>query len=246
MEKAKTVLVTGASRGIGRACALKFAQKGHRVIINYNKSASTAKTLEQEIINSGGFAFACQADVSNSEQVRQMFDIINERFGGVDILINNAGIANTKPFCDINEAEWDELFNVNIKGMFNCTKAVLDYMIKKKCGKIVNISSIWGICGASCEVAYSASKAAVIGFSKALASELGPSGICVNCVAPGIIDTDMNASICDEDKNELCNQTPLCRMGSADEIANAVYFLASDEASFITGQIISPNGGFVI
>ena len=246
MEKAKTVLITGASRGIGRACAFKFAKNGHRVLVNYNKSKAEAEELVCAINESGGFAEAYHADVSNSEQVEKMFSLINERFGGVDVLINNAGIAKTMMFCDVSESDWDEVFDINVKGMFNCTKQALSYMVGKKYGKIVNISSIWGMCGASCEVAYSASKAAVIGFTKALASELGPSGICVNCVAPGVIDTDMNNNLTKEDKDELCAMTPLCRMGSADEVANAVYFLASDESSFVTGQVISPNGGFVV
>lgn len=246
MEKAKTVLITGGSRGIGRACALKFANKGHRVIINYNRSESEAQELVNIINKKGSYAIAYQADVSDALQVEEMFLKINERFGGVDILINNAGIAKTKMFCDTSESDWDEVFDTNVKGMFNCTKKALSYMVGKKYGKIINISSIWGICGASCEVAYSASKAAVIGFTKALASELGPSGICVNCVAPGVIDTDMNNNLTNEDKDEICAQTPLCRMGSADEVADVVYFLSGDESSFVTGQVISPNGGFIL
>lgn len=246
MSKSKTVLITGASRGIGRACAIKFAQNGHRVIANYNKNSDAAKSLLDDVSALGGYAEAYKCDVSDSVAVESMFDFISGRFGGVDILVNNAGIAKTMLFGDMTESDWDEVFGVNVKGMFNVTRRALPYMIGKQSGKIINISSIWGICGASCEVAYSASKAAVIGFTKALASELGPSGICVNCVAPGVIDTDMNLALSDEDKNTLASQTPLCRLGRAEEVADTVYFLASAEADFITGQTISPNGGFVI
>ena len=246
MNKSKTVLITGASRGIGRACALKFAACGHRVIINYKSSAAAALELENEIKNMGGYARTICADVASSAQVNAMLDTIEKELCGVDILINNAGIARTKLFGDTTEDDWDAIFATNVKGMYNCTHRALKYMLKQKSGKIVNISSIWGICGASCEVAYSASKAAVIGFTKALAQELGPSGICVNCVAPGVIDTEMNGALSADDIASLCEQTPLCRMGSAGEIADAVYFLASESASFITGQVLSPNGGFVI
>ncbi len=246
MNKSKTVLITGASRGIGRACALRFAREGHRIIINYKNSADAALTLESEIKSLGGYARTYCADVADSSQVGAMFEMIEKDFGGVDILVNNAGIARTKLFSDTTEADWDEIFDTNVKGMYNCTHRALPYMIDKKSGKIVNISSIWGISGASCEVAYSASKAAVIGFTKALAQEVGPSGICVNCVAPGVIDTDMNSALSEDDINSLADQTPLCRIGTAEEIAESVYFLASDGANYITGQVLSPNGGFVI
>ena len=175
-----------------------------------------------------------------------MVDKINSRFGGVDVLVNNAAVAQIKLFSDITSDDWDNIFNVNVKGMFNCTKAVLPYMIHQKHGKIVNISSIWGITGASCEVHYSASKAAVIGLTKALAKELGPSGIQVNCVAPGVVNTDMNAELSKEDIEQIADETPLGVIGNASDIANTVCFLASDKADFITGQVISPNGGLVI
>lgn len=245
MVKSKTVLITGASRGIGRACALKFAHLGHRVIINYNKSEAAAAELVRTISDFGGYAEAFACDISDFSAVSAMFELINKRFGGVDILINNAGIAKTMLFGDMSENDWDNIFGVNVKGMFNTVHCALPYMLKNKSGKIVNISSIWGICGASCEVAYSASKAAVIGFTKALASELGPSGICVNCVAPGVIDTDMNSNLSEEDKCALIEQTPQRRLGNAEDVANAVCFLSGDEADFITGQVLSPNGGFV-
>lgn len=244
--KSKTVLITGASRGIGRACAIRFAKEGHRVIINYNKSDKAAKEVENLIKSEGGYACIYKCDVSKSDEVKAMFAMIEKTFGGIDVLINNAGIAKSKLFGDTSEADWDEIFDTNVKGIYNCTHAALGYMINKKSGKIINISSIWGISGSACEVAYSASKSAVIGFTKALAQEVGPSGICVNCVAPGVIDTDMNAALSQADIESLCEQTPLCRTGKAGEIAECVFFLASENADFITGQVLSPNGGFII
>ena len=242
----KTVLITGASRGIGAATAYCFAKEGYNVVVNYNKSREKAEKLVSELTNQGFSAACIQADVSDGKQVNAMVDKINSRFGGVDVLVNNAAVAQIKLFSDITPDDWDNIFNVNVKGMFNCTKAVLPYMIHQKHGKIVNISSIWGITGASCEVHYSASKAAVIGLTKALAKELGPSGIQVNCVAPGVVNTDMNAELSKEDIEQIADETPLGVIGNASDIANTVCFLASDKADFITGQVISPNGGLVI
>ena len=175
-----------------------------------------------------------------------MIEFIHKNYGRISVLINNAGISQQKLFCDITENDWDKMFDVNIKGMFLVTKLVLPDMIHDKYGKIINFSSMWGVTGGSCEVHYSASKAAVIGFTKALAKEVGPSDINVNCIAPGVIDTEMNSYLDDETKRELCSETPLCRMGTANEIAKIAYFLSTDDASFITGQVISPNGGIVI
>ncbi len=237
----KTVLITGASRGIGAAVAREFAQNGYRVIINYNKSKEKALLLAEEI-----GALAIYADVSKSEEVKKMFEEIEKKYGGVDVLINNAGISQIKLFSDITEQDWDEMFSINVKGMFNCTKSALPYMIHKKCGKIINVSSMWGIAGASCEVHYSASKASVIGFTKALAKELAPSGICVNCVAPGVISTDMCSDLTDEDMQLLKEETPLGRIGKSEEVAKAILFLASGESDFITGQVLNINGGMVI
>ena len=242
----KTVLITGASRGIGAATAYCFAKEGYNVVVNYNKSKEKAEKLVSELTEQGFSAACIQADVSDGLQVNAMVDKINCSFGGVDVLVNNAAVAQIKLFSDITSDDWDNIFNVNVKGMFNCTKAVLPYMIHQKHGKIVNISSIWGITGASCEVHYSASKAAVIGLTKALAKELGPSGIQVNCVAPGVVNTDMNAELSKEDIEQIADETPLGVIGNASDIANTVCFLASDKADFITGQVISPNGGLVI
>ena len=187
-----------------------------------------------------------QGDVSNRIQVDSMMNIIYNRFGDIDVLVNNAGVAQQKLFTDISEDDWDWMFNVNIKGMFNCCQAVLPKMINNKRGKIINISSIWGLTGSSCEVHYSASKAAVIEFTKALAKEVGPSNIQVNCVAPGIIKTDMITHLNTSIIEKLKSDTPLGILGTPRDIAEVVLFLASSKADFITGQIISPNGGFVI
>ena len=238
----ETVLITGASRGIGRETAKLFSKNGFNVVINYNKSEKDALELLSEIKN----AAAIRADVSNRKEVFEMVEKANSIFGGIDILVNNAAVAGQMLFQDISEEEWDRIFDTNVKGAFNCTQAVLPHMLHKKSGKIINISSIWGITGASCEVHYSASKAALIGFTKALAKELGPSGITVNCVAPGVINTDMNSSIPKEVMDALKDETPLGKIGSPEDIANTIFFLASKKADFITGQVISPNGGFLI
>lgn len=238
----ETVLITGASRGIGRETAKLFSKNGFNVVINYNKSEKDALELLSEIKN----AAAIRADVSNRKEVFEMVEKANSIFGGIDILVNNAAVAGQMLFQDISEEEWDRIFDTNVKGAFNCTQAVLSNMLNKKNGKIINISSIWGITGASCEVHYSASKAALIGFTKALAKELGPSGITVNCVAPGVINTDMNSSIPKEVMDALKDETPLGKIGYPEDIANTIFFLASKKADFITGQVISPNGGFLI
>ncbi len=236
----KNVLITGGSRGIGAACVEEFSKNGYRVFLNYNKSGEAAEALRERT-----GCVMIKADISNSADVSRMIEKIHE-YGKIDVLVNNAGIAEQKLFSDITEDDWDRMFNINMKGMFLVTKAVLPDMIYKKSGKIINFSSVWGISGASCEVHYSASKAAVIGFTKALAKELGLSGINVNCIAPGVIDTDMNSHLDDETRKELCDETPLSRFGTARETARLALYLASKDADFITGQIISPNGGLII
>ena len=240
----KTVLVTGGTRGIGKACSVRFLEKGFRVIATYEKNEDAAQKFAGEY--QGHHLTVLKCNMADFDDVTNMFDNIRNKFGGVDILINNAGIAQQKMFCDITRDDWEKMFDVNVGSLYNTVKCVYDYMVSKKWGRIINVSSIWGISGASCEVHYSASKAAVIGFTKALAKELGPSGVCVNCVAPGVISTDMNLHLSSEDLDTLSEETPLCRLGTPAEVASAIYFLASDEASFITGQVISPNGGIVI
>ncbi len=240
--KKKTVLVTGASRGIGYDTAKLFYENDYNVVINYKTSKEKAEQLSAELPGS----LAIYADISNPSDVRNMFDIVHKKFGGVDVLVNNAGISHTDVFGDVSYERWREIFATNVDGAFNCTKEALPYMINQKNGKIVNVSSIWGITGASCEVAYSTTKAAIIGFTKALAKELGPSNICVNCVAPGIVDTDMNKNIDTMVLSQLIEEIPLEKIGTTRDIANTILFLASDLANYITGQVLSPNGGMVI
>ncbi len=237
----KNVLITGGSRGIGKACVYEFSKAGYRVFLNFNKSKNEAEKIADET-----GAIPIKADVSKKEEVEKAANFIHENYGKIDILINNAGIAQQKLFTDITEEEWNKIFDVNIKGMFLVTKEFIGDMISKKYGKIINISSMWGITGGSCEVHYSASKAAVIGFTKALAKEMGPSNICVNCIAPGVIETEMNSHLSNEDLDVLCEETPLERLGKPEEVAKTARFLASDEAEFITGQVINVDGGMVI
>lgn len=243
---AETVIITGASRGIGRAAALLFGKNGYNVIVNYMYSHEKAEEVCKEIISAGGTAVPYRADVSVRRSVDEMTDFARKQFGGTDILVNNAGIAEQIMFCDITEEKWDRMFDVDVKGVYNCTQSVLPDMIHKKYGRIINISSMWGITGASCEVHYSAAKAAVIGFTKALAKELGPSGITVNAVAPGVIATEMNGNLSKETMDILKEETPLCRIGTPEDAAEAIFFLASSKASFITGETLSVNGGIVI
>lgn len=242
----KVLVVTGASRGIGAEIAYRAALAGYCVVINYNNSEEAAQKVCARIKNEGGKAICIKADVSDEAQVKTLCQKVLDLYGRVDVLVNNAGISSFSLFTDITTELWDKTFDVNVKGQFLVTRAFLPSMIRRKEGKIINISSVWGICGSSCEVHYSASKAAIIGMTKALAKEVGPSGICVNCVAPGVIDTEMNKALTPEDLKSLADETPLERIGTAYDVAKTVLFLASDDASFITGQVISPNGGFVI
>lgn len=242
----ETVLITGASRGIGRAAAELFAANGHPVVINYNQSRDSAFETARKINCSGGTALAVKADVSNRSEVEAMFGEIKSQIGGVDILVNNAAVAKQSLFNEIECTEWHKTFAVNVDGMFHCSQLALKDMLHNHSGCIINISSMWGQVGASCEVLYSTTKAAVIGMTKALAQEVGPSGIRVNCIAPGVIDTEMNSNLSSEDIEVLKENTPLMRLGTPQDVANVIYFLASEKASFITGQVICPNGGYVI
>lgn len=239
---ARTVLITGGAKGIGKAAAELFAREGYRVAINYHTSREAALELEQTLPDCKAF----QADVSDGAQVCAMAREIFAWCGGIDVLVNNAGIAQISLFTDVEEAQWDRIFAVNVKGAYHCCQAVLPHMIQKKQGRIINVSSMWGICGASCEVAYSASKAAVIGLTKALAKEIGPSGITVNCVAPGLIMTDMNQGLGEEALEQIRQETPLETVGTPEDVARAIFFLAGEGGRFITGQVLSPNGGLVI
>ncbi len=242
----KVMLITGASRGIGASVAYEAAMAGYFVVINYNRSENEAIILSEKIIKDGGECQLVKADISDSSQAKMLCDEALSYSGKIDVLVNNAGISSFSLFTDITDKLWDDTFDTNVKGNFYVTRAVVPHMVREKNGKIINISSIWGICGSSCEVHYSASKAAVIGMTKALAKELGPSNITVNCIAPGVIDTEMNSALSNEDIKCLCDETPLERIGKPWEIAKSVLFLASDDAAFITGQVLSPNGGFLI
>ena len=230
-----TALVTGASRGIGAACARELAANGHYVIINYLNSEERAHALAAEL---GGSA--SKADVSDREQVHQMFKCHDT----VDTLVCSAGVSLIKLLTDTSEAEWRRLLDINLGGVINCCQAAIPNMVRKKHGRIILISSVWGTMGASCEAVYAASKAALHGLTKSLAKELGPSGITVNCVAPGVIDTEMNAALPTDIRTELINATPVCRLGETRDVASLVSFLASEAAGFITGQIIGVDGGF--
>lgn len=233
----KTALITGGARGIGAGIVRALARDGWKVFINYNKSEKAAFALAEE---TGGIAI--KGDVREFPSVSNMF----QKAGNVDLLINNAGVAHYGVITNTTIMQWRELFAVNVDGVFHCTQCALPYMIEQKRGNIINISSVWGMVGASCEVAYSAAKSAVIGFSKALAKELGPSNIRVNCIAPGVVETDMIGNFSAEDLTNLKQETPLGTIGTTDDIGNLAVFLASPEAAFITGQVISPNGGLVI
>lgn len=242
----KTVVITGASKGIGAATAILFARKGYNVVLNYNRSYQSVKLLTSSLTGQGFNVFSVKADVANKLETDFLINEAISRFGSVDILINNAGISISGTINEMDLYDSDKIFDVNLKGVYNCCKSVVNHMVSRKSGKIINISSIWGQVGASCEVAYSASKAGVIGLTKALAKELAPSGITVNAIAPGIIDTSMNVGLTVEEIEEFVSHVPLGRIGTPDEIAAAAMFLASDDADYITGQILGVNGGYVV
>lgn len=236
--------VTGGSRGIGASIVKALANKGYRVVFTYNKNENQAMQVCKEL---NDFDIQCiKLDVSDYKSAYTIIKGILEENNRIDVLVNNAGVSSDGLFTDMTPEEWDNVFNVNVKGVFNVTKPVAQQMVRQHYGRIINISSMWGQVGASYEVAYSASKAAVIGFSKALAKELAPSGITVNCICPGVISTDMLNVYSDEDISMLIEETPVGRIGKPDDIAKAVCFFASKEADFITGQVLGVNGGFVI
>ncbi|SHF36338.1 3-oxoacyl-[acyl-carrier protein] reductase [Thermoanaerobacter uzonensis DSM 18761] len=245
MLNGKVAIVTGGAGDIGREICIELAKEGASIAIHYNNSYEQAVKLREYIKSNFSYAEIFKADISDRQQVDNMIDSIYNKFGRIDYLINNAGIAQIKPFIEITEEDWDRMMNVNLKGLFNCTQSVLRHMLPQKHGSIINISSIWGISGASCEVHYSASKGGIIAFTKALAKELGPSKIRVNCIAPGVIDTRMNNILNREEKKHLIEDIPLMSIGKPQDVANAVLFLLSDKANFITGQVITIDGGFI-
>ena len=242
----KYALITGGSRGIGAASARLFASRGGGVDVGYCQRRGRAEALAGELSRLGVPALAVRADVADAGQVRRMVDNVLENFCQLDILVCSAGVSHMGLISQIDEDKWRHLFAVNVDGVHHCCQAVLPHMLERKSGSIVTVSSMWGQVGASCEAAYSASKGAVIAYTKALAKELGPSNIRVNCVAPGVIDTEMNARLTRSDLAALADETPLCRVGTPGEAAAAIAFLAGDEASFFTGQVVCPNGGLVV
>ena len=237
----RAAVITGGSGGIGSAAAYRLAEDGYIPVINYFTNYESALIIAKE---TGGIPY--RADISDPEQVKTMMETAAEKCGGIDVLVNNAGLSISGLFTDITPEQEKRIWEVNVLGTMNCSRYAIPYMLSGKYGKIINISSMWGQIGASCEVHYSASKAAVIGFTKALAKELGPSGINVNCVAPGFVDTKMNKLYGEDVFQEFKEETPLERLGRPEDVAEAISFLSSESADFITGQVIGVNGGLVI
>lgn len=239
----KTVFITGGSRGIGSAAVRKFYNEGWKVAFCYRHSEDKAQQLVKEL---PGVIALC-GDIADADSANRLCREALEKLGHIDALVLNAAAAlPQKLITDVTLDEWDSLFAADLRSVFVMTKAILPDMINRKSGSIVTLSSMWGEVGGSCEVAYSAAKAGVIGFTKALAKEVGPSGIRVNCVSPGVINTDMNAHLSDEDMQALADETPLCALGAPEQVADAIYMLCSNSASFITGQVLGVNGGLVI
>ncbi|MCR5758278.1 MAG: 3-oxoacyl-[acyl-carrier-protein] reductase [Selenomonas sp.] len=242
----KVALVTGASRGIGRAIALKLAAEGAKVAINYAGNTAKAEEVKAEIEKNGGKAILVQADVADAAAVETMVNTVVEQFGQIDILVNNAGITRDGLLMRMKDEDFDAVINTNLKGVFYCTKLVSKLMMKKRSGRIINMASVVGLMGNAGQTNYAAAKAGVIGFSKSVAKELAARGITVNMVAPGFIDTDMTAAMTDKAKEMTLTGIPLNRMGTPEDVANAVAFLVSDNASYITGQVINVDGGMVM
>lgn len=242
--KNKTIIVTGGSRGIGASIVKLLAREKHNVILNYNQSEEKAKKIKQELQEEGFVIEIFKADVSKREEVKKLIQFTLKKFGTIDVLINNAGVSQIRLFTDITDKEWNEIIQSNLTSVFYCSQETLPTMIHNKNGCIINISSIWGMTGGACEVAYSVTKAGIDGMTKALAKELGPSNIRVNSIAPGAIDTDMNKGTTQEEWEEIKKEIPLERIGKPIDIARCVKWLIEDE--YTTGQVISPNGGWVI
>lgn len=240
----KTVVVTGASKGIGRAVAKEFANNGYNIVICYNHSISAAQELLAEISGITR-AIAIRVDVSKEDEVKNMIDITKNTFGTIDVLVNCAGVSDTRFLIDSTKEDYDFVFDTNMRGTYNTCKLVGREMLSNQSGKIINISSIWGVLGGSCESVYSASKGAIIAFTKALAKEFGPNGINVNAVAPGFIQTDMTKNVTEEIKQEIMDNSALGRLGTPEDVAGVVSFLASEKSEFITGQVIGVDGGWL-
>ena len=246
MEEKKTVFVTGGSRGIGKDVALKFAENGYDVILNYVSDKTDVDGLTKELKDKGAESLILKADVSNAEEVENVVKQAIEKFGKIDVLVNNAGITKDNLLMRMSEEEFDKVLEINLKGTFIVTKAVTKYMMKKRQGAIINLSSVVGVAGNAGQCNYSASKAGIIGFTKSVAKELASRNIRANAVAPGFIATDMTQVLPDAVKENIHNQIPLKRMGTAKEVAELIYFLGSDASSYITGQVINIDGGMVM
>ena len=246
MEDNKTVFVTGGSRGIGKEVALEFAENGYNVVINYVSSKTNVEELKSEFESKGVKTLIMQADVTDKEAIDEVVKKAIEEFGSIDVLVNNAGITRDNLLMRMSEEEFDKVIEINLKGTYIVTKAVTKYMMKKRKGSIINLSSVVGVAGNAGQCNYSASKAGIIGFTKSVAKELASRNIRSNAVAPGFIETDMTAVLSDEVKESIHNQIPLKRMGTAKEVANLIYFLGSEESSYITGQVINVDGGMVM
>lgn len=240
---AKTVWISGASRGIGKSAAIAFAKAGYKIAAGYNNNDAAMQSLMQELSALGAMAIPVKGDISDPFTSAEAAKNICSVFGGIDTLITNAGVAHYSLLECTAYDEWRKIIDTDLTGVYNMIHSALP-SLRARCGCIINVSSVWGIYGGACEAAYSAAKAGVIGLTKALSRELGPAGIRVNCVAPGVIETDMMADFSVEDKQQLINRTPLGRLGTPDDVANAMLFLSSDKAAFITGQILEVGGGF--
>ena len=240
----KSVLVTGSSRGIGRACAIAFAKAGYHVFINCRQNIALLHSLQDEILSCGGTCTLLPGDVGDPSQVKSMFCQIEKETGGIDILVNNAGIAWFGLLTDMTDEDWSSLLQTNLSSVFYCSRAAIPYMVSKKCGKILNISSMWGTIGASCEVAYSATKSGIHGLTRALAKELAPSNIQVNAIACGVIDTEMNGRLNEEERQDLMDEIPSGRFADPEEVAELALKL-TDTPAYMTGQIIGIDGGFI-
>lgn len=246
MLKGKCAIVTGASRGIGKAIALKLASLGANIVINYRSNEKEALEVENEIKNMGVETLCVKGDISKSEEVEKIISTAKDKFGSIDIMVNNAGITKDTLILRMKEEDFDSVIDVNLKGVFNCLKAITPIMVKQKYGKIINLSSVVGIAGNAGQVNYAASKAGVIGMTKSLAKELGARGINVNAVAPGFIETDMTDALGDKYKEEVTKTIPLKRFGTAKDVAEVVAFLASESSDYVTGQVIQVDGGMLM
>jgi len=246
MLQGKCAVITGASRGIGREIALKYAKEGANIVLNYRNSETEALQLKEELDKLGSDTLIVKANVSNFEEAEKLIKEAKEAFGRVDILVNNAGITKDNLIMRMKEEDFDSVIDVNLKGAFNCLKAVTPIMIRQKCGKIINMSSVVGVIGNAGQVNYCASKAGLIGMTKSLAREIGGKNININAIAPGFIDTDMTKVLSEDQKKNIISQVPLKRLGQAEDIANLALFLASNQSDYITGQVIHMDGGMAM